>query len=178
MLPVTKAHLANIGILKYNKGLPFIRMKNKKLTYYVLIPAVIIIWGIIIYKIRVKDDDNAKLAALANTHKKEKSVSEKDVYQLINNYADPFISELHQTKEALILDLNDAAKPKIENKWPEIRFNGYVLNGKKMKCHLTINGEDKILQEHDSILKDCIVSAITSDSVKIIYLENFRWFKK
>jgi hypothetical protein len=153
-------------------------MKNKKFTCYVLIPAVTIIWGIIIYKIIVKDDDSAALAALSNTPKKEKSVSEKDVYQLINNYTDPFNSETHQKKVSLISDLNDAVEPKIENKWPAIRFNGYVLNGKKMKCHLTVDGEDKILQEHESILKDCIVSAITSDSVKIIYLANSRWFKK
>jgi hypothetical protein len=153
-------------------------MKNKKLTYFVLFPAVIIIWGIIIYKITNKDDDFKGNNVYSNTRKKEKTEIKNEVYELINDYSDPFFHELSQTTKAESSDTPEAVKPRIEKKWPAIRFDGYIVNGNKIKCHLTINSEDKILQVHEKIMDDYIVSAITPDSVEINCLGNSRWFKK
>lgn len=137
-----------------------------------------IIWGIIIYKISVKDDDFTEHNALSNAPLKEKVSIENEVYQLKNNYSDPFFHELPQTTAEQNDDVKEVVKPKIEKKWPAILFDGYILNGNKIKCHLTVNGEDKILQVHDKVLEDYIVSAITHDSVEINCQGNSRWFKK
>lgn len=152
-------------------------MKNKKLTYFFLVPAVLLIWGIIIYKISAKRDDFNEPNILSNVSRKAKTPEKDEGYQLINNYPDPFFHESFQIEEENT-DVLEVVKPKIEKKWPAIRFDGYILNGNKIKCHLTVNGEDKILQVQETILEDYIVSAITPDSVKINCQGNSRWFKK
>lgn len=126
----------------------------------------------------VKDDDFTVPDKLSTIPKKERAVSEIVEYQLLNNYRDPFFHGLAQADEEFDPDEQVVVKPKIERKWPEIRFDGYILNGKKIKCHLTINGEDKILQVHEMVLEDYMVTAITSDSVEINCQGNSRWFKK
>jgi hypothetical protein len=152
-------------------------MKNKKLTYYVLIPAVLLIWGIIIYKISLKRDDFIESNIPSNVSRNAKTPKENEGYQLISNYPDPFFHESFQIEEESS-DVQAVVKPKIEKKWPAIRFDGYILNGNKIKCHLTVNGEDKILQVQETILEDYVVSAITPDSIRINCQGNSRWYKK
>jgi hypothetical protein len=153
-------------------------MKNKKITYYILLPAVIVIWSLIVYKIKVRDNEYKKINEFSNTSKKERSISEDKEYQLLNNYKDPFFQHFSQTNKTFSSEEKKIVKPKNEKKWPAIRFDGYILNGDKIKCHLTVGGEDKILQEHEKILEDYIVLAITRDSVKIGSQGDSRWFKK
>ena len=152
-------------------------MKNKKLTYYILIPAVLVVWGLIIYKIVMRDNDQIRPTDLSGYSKKAQSVIGKSTYQLLNNYPDPF-SGGHTITVEKSVGKQEIVKPKIEKKWSVIRFNGYILNGNKVKCHLTIDGDDKILQVHEKILGDYIVSMITPDSVEIKYQGSSRWFKK
>ena len=153
-------------------------MKNKKFTYYVLFPAVIIIWGIIIYKITVKDEDFKSYNIRSSLPKKEKSGNENDVYSLINNYPDPFFHDLPQTDDTFSSEEQEVEKPKVEKKWPAFHFDGYIVNGNKVRCHLTINGEDKIQQVQEKVIEDYVITAITPDSVKINCQGNSRWYKK
>lgn len=153
-------------------------MKNKKFTYFVLIPAVLIIWGIIIYRISVKDDDFSVYEVNSNTPTIEKTGLENDVYQLINNYSDPFLVAPKPMAEAKKSNVEVYAKSKLENTWPDIRFNGYILNAKEVRGHLNINNEDKILQVHEVFLENYVVSAITPDSVQIRCKGESKWFKK
>jgi len=153
-------------------------MKNKKLTYYVLIPSVIIIWGLIIYKIVMRDNGHIQSNDFSRISKVKQAVIEKNTYQLLDNYPDPFFCDYSQSDERFSSDDQEVVLPKSEKKWPAIRFNGYILNGKKIKCHLTINGEEKILQVNEKVTDDYIVSVITPDSVKIDCQSSYQWFKK
>jgi len=153
-------------------------MKNKKFTYYVLFPAVILVWGLIIYKIVVKDGDYTVANEPSGIQKKEQSKVENEGYELLNNYPDPFIEGYPQAEENFDSGEPEVAVPKTMKKWPTIRFDGYIINGTKIKCHMTINGEDKILQMNEKIMEDYMVSAITPDSVEINSQGNSRWFKK
>jgi hypothetical protein len=153
-------------------------MKNKKFTYFVLLPAVITIWGLIVYRIVTKNDSFSLPEKYSGIPKKERSVVENKDYQLLNNYKDPFYQHLPQADETFNSDEQEINKPKKERKWPVIRLNGYILNGNKIKCHLTINGEDKILQVQENVLEDYIVSVITPDSIKISSQGDSRWFKR
>lgn len=152
-------------------------MKNKKLTNYFLIPAVITIWSIIAYKITIKDDDSSGINSFNDGPKKEQISKENKEYALINNYADPFF---HKEPKVISdpLPVSEVVKPKVENVWPTIRFNGYILNGSIVRGHLTVNGEDKILQVNETASENCYVTALTSDSVQLKYLGNSQWFKK
>lgn len=153
-------------------------MKNKKFTYYVLFPAVILVWGLIVYKIVVKDGDYTAANELSGIQKKEQPIVENEAYELLNNYPDPFLQEYPQAEENFDSGELEVAVPKTVKKWPTIRFDGYILNGTKIKCHMTINGEDKILQVNENVIEDYIVSKITPDSVQINSQGNSRWFKK
>jgi len=153
-------------------------MKNKKITYYILLPAVIAIWGLIVYRIVAKNDSYSLPEKYSGSLKKEPSVAEDKDYQLLNNYRDPFSQHFPQADETFDSDEREINEPKKEKKWPAIRLNGYILNGNKIKCHLTINGEDKILQVQEKVLENYIVSLITPDSVKISSQGDSRWFKR
>lgn len=153
-------------------------MKNKKFTYYVLFPSVIIVWGLIVYKIVVKDGDYTVTNEPPGIQKKEQPKAEDEGYELLNNYPDPFLQEYPQADEYFDSGEPEVAAPKTVKKWPTIRFDGYIVNGTKIKCHMTINGEDKILQVNEKVMEDYIVLAITPDSVEINSQGNSRWFKK
>ena len=153
-------------------------MKNKKFTYYVLFPAVILVWGLIVYKIVVKDGDYTVTNEPSSIQKKEQSNVENDGYELFNNYPDPFLEGYPQAEENFGSGEPEVTVPKTVKKWPIIRFDGYIINGTKIKCHMTINGEDKILQVNEKAMEDYVVSAITPDSVEINSQGNSKWFKK
>jgi len=125
----------------------------------------------------VKDDDFTRYGQLPDISKKEKEdINNKD-YQLIDNYSDPFFGWVRPTVTSTS-HVGIRVQPKPEVKWPEIHFNGYILNKNIVRGHLTINGEDKILQLNETILDNCLVTAITPDSVQVRYQGNSRWFKK
>lgn len=150
-------------------------MKNKKFTYFVLLPSVLFIWSLIVYKIL--DSKNADYTPTESFNKKQKSedIIENEDYQLLNNYQDPFFSQQPYSDE-----LFDAGDEVIvpQKKWPAIRFNGYIVNGTKVRCHMTINNEDKILQEKEKFAEDFIISKITPDSVKVSSESDSKWYKK
>ena len=108
-------------------------MKNKKFTYYVLFPAVILVWGLIVYKIVVKDGDYTVANEPLGIQKKEQSKVENESYELLNNYPDPFIEGYPQAEENFDSGEPEVAVPKTVKKWPTIRFNGYIINGTKIK---------------------------------------------
>lgn len=150
-------------------------MKNKKFTYFVLLPAVLFVWGLIIHRIMdSRSEDNTPISVLNYPPKPEEIVAKKD-YQLLNSYNDPFSS--HKAYSSKCNEASEVVKPKNQKRWPEIRLNGYVVNGTKIKCHLTVNNDDRILQENEKILEDFIVSRITPDSVKISCKGDSRWYK-
>lgn len=152
-------------------------MKNKKITYFVLLPSVLFIWGMIVYRIlNGRSEDYIPIQTFNNTRKLE-VVPDNFEYQLLKNYKDPFSSQEYYSNELYDTEAI-TVETKIQKKWPKIRLNGYIVNGTKIKCHLTVNEEDKILQENEKVLEDFFVSRITPDSIKISCKNDSRWYKK
>ena len=72
-------------------------MKNKKLTY-ILVPLVLIVWGLIIYRIFNtihNTDDSPLLNTPIATINGEKNTL-LDTFSLQLNYRDPFLGNLHR----------------------------------------------------------------------------------
>ncbi len=149
-------------------------MKNKKLTYFVLFPAVIIIWGVVVYKIIAKDQHGAMKHSIPVPVSKEDKITGNKGYQLLINYPDPFIPG-KKTVPAKKRE-NPIAGPK--HHWPNIRFNGYVLNGNTTKAHVTIDGKNMILSVHEKFSDGCILTRITRDSIRIKYKNDIKWFRQ
>jgi hypothetical protein len=149
-------------------------MKNKKLTY-VLGLAVLIVWGLIIYRvIAVAGSDSADITVAAAPVKKEPYndyAVPKDTTHLLLNYRDPFglvkqkdtarASPGHNHKIAIM-----APKPVFN--WGFIKYSGYMRNpgSKKLLAILTINGRSVNMIEGETIDKVKLLRNM-GDSVKV-----------
>ncbi|HBL77425.1 MAG: hypothetical protein A2W90_21350 [Bacteroidetes bacterium GWF2_42_66] len=153
-------------------------MKNKKFTYFVLIPAVIVVWGLIVYKIIARDSNTAPGNFMPETVAKEEKIVRNEEYKLLNNYPDPFSIEkiAVPVKKTEKTRVSPPSVPKYN--WPDIRFNGYILNGDIARAHITINGENKILMLNDNFSDGYILTGITKDSIKVRYQSGMKWFSK
>ena len=155
-------------------------MKNKKFTYYVLVPAVIIVWGLIVYKIVAKDNTGIEINYLPQTTIKTQNKIEETKYSLLDNYPDPFLAKKKITITKQITKNTakiNAVVPK-QQPWPSIKFNGYIFNGNSAKAHISVNNENMILKVNDLILNDYTLSVITSDSIKVRRGNEYKWFHK
>ncbi len=166
-------------------------MKNKKFTY-VLIPVVLIVWGMIIY--RLFNGTNSGLAINKNENKLfEKNVNETmaDTFSIRGNYKDPFLSkrsQRNQIQETTIKQptTNETKKLKPEAKnnkslvtWPNVVFSGLIKNQKSNKqlALLQIDGKADIMQVGDT--KSNIKLLKTShDSIEISFNAEHKVIRK
>ena len=120
-------------------------MKNKK-NIKVLLPLVVIIWGILIFKIVDAfrpDDVNFKQGVVSSF--KAPSVKEKEQFNLKAVESDPFL-ETPYTKSS---KKNKTSIKRVENEtpWPSIQYLGLVSdNNSKSKIFIvSINGQQQLL---------------------------------
>ncbi len=152
-------------------------MKKKRITYFVLMPCVLIVWGIIVYKISKNSNDYNIHKTQLLQPKMDKKEFEFHSFTLKNDYPDPFFRTIKPGYISNTRKISEIKKEKIIE-WPNINFNGFVVNGETVKGHLTINGEDKILQINDSFLDNYRLTAITADSVMISFNNMSKWYNK
>lgn len=152
-------------------------MKNKKFTY-LLGALVLIVWGIIIYRIfdtvaaGAEDDfipvQNAKEQKVFNDY----SVA-ADTTRLLLNYKDPF--RLTKQPDTLVKTIQQAVavSPLVKKpafSWNFVRYSGYTRSAgsKKLLAVMTINGQSAILQEGE-IVADVKLVKNYQDSVKVTF---------
>jgi len=162
-------------------------MKNKKTLYY-LIPAVILIWGIIVYKIiTVTNYESVKHSSATSIP----SINSQDTlpkeYQLLLNYKDPFLLEpaFRQNKvksQSRNADLSATRQKPIKNV-PQLNLMNIMYIGMVEKpgnhtiALINIGGETKMLRkgEHADQIK---VLNIWTDSVQIFSNGEIYYLKK
>lgn len=130
--------------------------KNKKLTY-LLICAVVAVWGIILYRVLFNNsDDDYQLKAQPVAKKTEpydQYELKRDTFRLALNYKDPFTGMV----EAPVKPVETSAKPtnlvpppfRPPINWEAIKYRGYVINPqtKKVVSIVEINGKERMLAE-------------------------------
>ncbi len=149
-------------------------MNNKK-SVYVLLPLVIIVWGVVIYKfLNIKggsdDDSIGNIAAI--TKKLPKKIN-KD-YGLLLDYADPFLSSLDVYKSSYYNNVkgkNKSKKSGVNKKrghQPDVKvsFLGILINESKNKKVglLEIDAQRYLLSDGD-IKNNVEVIKLGTDSV-------------
>lgn len=148
-------------------------MKNKKLVY-VLLPLVAIIWGVIIYRIYVQmsDKDNGAVAGFVLPASKTADTL-PDTVKLLLNYRDPFQSysfqRQYQPKPNRGMDVfAETKQPKPEFVWPDIKFNGLIVNSQnKSKTGLfSFNGKSILVKEGD-VVEGYKIIKLFNDSVTV-----------
>jgi len=165
-------------------------MKNKKLTY-ILLPLVIIVWGLVVYRIFFEGKTKPEnISAVAKPLIKESAKEEKSTYKLIANYRDPFLSSI---KQSLVKTENN--KEKEENnrstnlrrrrtnisrtRWPEISYGGFIEDNKDQKTTilLSIKNRNYLVQEGDTV-DQIFIKAFYGDSLLVVYNEEEKTLKK
>jgi hypothetical protein len=151
-------------------------MKNKKMTY-VLGLLVLLVWGMIIYRIfsSVNRDDNYK-SNLINPSQKEPYndyAIKDDTTKLRLNYRDPFSPAGHDTVPPITIKRSIStikSLPQPAFNWSFVRYSGYIRNpdSKKLIAIMSINGKNTMLAEGETE-GDVKLLKNMKDSVKISF---------
>ncbi|MES2285427.1 MAG: hypothetical protein V4547_07040 [Bacteroidota bacterium] len=164
-------------------------MKNKKLLY-ILIPIVLLVWGIIIYRIfNVVNASNSNEVLKSAIIENVNNESLIDTFSIHPNYRDPFISKRAKkptsenkavspiTKPSLIKKVSNTAP--ISDKWPSIVYNGLIKNEKSNKqlALVQINGQSNILQI-GNVAEGVELTKIFRDSIEVKFNSEKKFIKK
>ncbi len=149
-------------------------IRDKRVTTWVLVISVALIWGTIIYKAIRRNPDpkvNSKIIISPLT----KNMKEKFAYKLLLNYPDPFfrISEVNDKSQA-----NTIAKKAVPINWPNLKYNGCISNKEDVRVHITYEESSFILKPGEAFAENCVVKKICSDSVLIVKGNEKKWYKK
>ena len=138
-------------------------MKNKK-SIYILLPAVVIIWGTLLWKIFQGRDISHDLS-VPTTIKRENGSEEKarENIELSYNYKDPFLKTSTKTESVNTGNNSQQEQPYYNtgNMWAEIEYSGIIKTNDKqnMTGLLNINGKKHLLRTGSEV-----------DGIKVIYI--------
>lgn len=158
-------------------------MKNKGVTY-LLLGAVCLIWGIVIYRIIscMGDEETGMPETSSSKYVDLDSVTEK--YALIASYRDPFLGKSvivpyanQQRKASMVKPIVipkpiTPPKPVVYIDWSFIQYHGLISNKGTAKLIglLKIKEEDHIVSANTAI-GDVKITFLSKDSVGVIYQE-------
>jgi hypothetical protein len=159
-------------------------MKNKK-TVYILILMVIIVWGMIFYRIYAAFSDDAEPVIAPATKIKEPYddyAIPKDTSHLQARYRDPF-GQAPVKDTALVVPQKNIHRtvpvtiaPGIN--WAAINYMGYIRNpgSKKLIAIMHINGKEVMMTEGETAEQVKLLRNLC-DSVKISYHGQTKFIK-
>lgn len=150
-------------------------MKDKRVLF-VLIIAVVVIWGLIGYKLVVGDFDEAIITASIPMDKNIAGELEIESYQLLNNYRDPFQAQrVNYSGKSNGVEKNSNRKILGQKKseslaWPPITFGGLIKrkNSKEKVALLKVNASDHLMRMNEEV-EGIKVLKIEKDSIQVIY---------
>lgn len=152
-------------------------MKNKKLIY-VLLPAAVIIWGLILAKIivRIRRPD-MNIQMYQSVIQPAADTIRRDTIILIADYRDPFLGDgSTQVKPGRnVIEPKDKAfklrkEPDQSIQWPEIIYNGAITNNRddRHTGFIRMDGTEFLIHNGDKI-EDILFVEIYQDSIKAKY---------
>ena len=162
-------------------------MKNKRLIY-ILAPLVLLIWGLIFYKIftHFGDDQNKTMVNPDQTNTNKKQLP-RDTFTIIANYRDPFLGRndhpVIQTDRGDHVMSNQGGltqkRPPVPEIIPEIKYCGLIANPRnKRKIGLLQMSNKELLVKEGDTYNELKIFKLFSDSVKIMYSKTKKTIKK
>ncbi|TRW27078.1 hypothetical protein FMM05_00055 [Flavobacterium zepuense] len=129
-------------------------MKNKRNTY-ILLSAVLLIWGLLVYQFfSFTSGEAVQEAITTNLKVTPLAVKERDSIAINVNYRDPFLGKAY-----LPIDPNmrtagtkKKAMPKETVNWPSVVYKGIVSDSKDKKkvFMVIINGQTYLMRQKDT----------------------------
>jgi hypothetical protein len=129
-------------------------MKNKK-SIYILLPLVLIIWGLIIYRfLSFSTADITEDTASSNYSLKPIVLKPRDSFIIKVNYRDPFLGRMYSPPTKLTANLRKSRKKTTiaePLQWPSVIYKGIVSDTKNKKkvFMVIINGTTYLMSEKD-----------------------------
>ncbi|HEY8402742.1 MAG TPA: hypothetical protein VIK89_15845 [Cytophagaceae bacterium] len=159
-------------------------MKNKNITYLLGV-TVLVIWGIVFYRIfNGLSTDNTIISAPVREVVEFSDEIILDSFTLIANYRDPFLGAWGHTRNNVERPVNYATtkvskvkkeepvvkEPEIPMDWSFISYDGIVKNPKTNKnvILLSVNGRQYMASENETVDGVTIIKYFT-DSIKVSY---------
>jgi len=164
-------------------------MKNKK-AIFVLTPLVLLVWGLIAFKIfNGKTDKKTRLKQTPLKSAVEDTVSllNSNDYHLHIDYRDPFLGKFPVQKKRIAI--SPKVKPKTKRKkigrpvinedWPKVVYGGRILNqtSEYNVAILQVDELERLVREKDE-LQGITVNEIYKDSIKVSFNNATRVFHK
>ncbi len=152
-------------------------MKNKKLIY-VLLPAAVLIWGLILVKIilRIKRPEK-NIQRHQSIIQPGADAKQKDTICLIADYRDPFLGDgnTQVNSSRKVVEPKDRAfklrKDPVQSvQWPEIVYNGTITNNRDDRhTGLVRLGDTDFLIHKGDLVKNILFVEIFPDSINVKY---------
>ncbi len=158
-------------------------VKNKKLTY-ILLPIVIGVWGLIIYRIFAVASPDSPTPRFADSQAEAASSQLPDTFHLLANYPDPFLGRIVQEKRfssGKPVLKKEGPKPvvKAQQAWPAITYVGMIKNQKSSKqlVMVQIDGVSNVMKAGDNA-GGIALTRIFRDSVELAMGKDRKIVKK
>lgn len=153
-------------------------MANKRLLY-LLIPAVVIIWGLIAMQITKRLKKNDPYIALENFHSQKSSRMDSVTFKLEANYRDPFLGMVNNADnnvKKIVSKKDTKNKPvdfivlqQINETFSQVSFGGLIEGGRPYSLGLfNIKGKRYLLQKGQQV-DDVIIAAMYKDSSRLYF---------
>jgi len=143
---------------------------------YILVPLIIIIWGILFYRLYLLFFPSETLVItqgeiiIANTNTSFK----KDTFNLIDNYRDPFLGKRETSVEkpeklSLSVPVNIGKKTN-SLQWPSVSYTGMVKKEKSILplAFIHINGNEHLVRQGDKI-EGILLKKVYKDSIEVVF---------
>lgn len=117
-------------------------------------PVVIVVWGLLIYKIvDAFSSENIDIAKTKKAHFNPPKGIQKDTFSLVPIEADPFLGTVYSKFKPTSQNVNSAYKPKGEKQWPNIGYFGIVADKKSTSSVyiVSINDQQFLLKKGDTL---------------------------
>lgn len=139
-------------------------MKKQQKTYILLI-AVLGIWGTIGYQIYSRmnpDTPEIELVQAQNTFQKIPTIA-TSVYEVQAAYRDPFLGNYKKKERPIVKKKTKKEQSKIP--FPKVIYNGIIQGGSTTTYILTINGKQEIFKKGETFQKVKLIKANKKEAV-------------
>ena len=138
-----------------------------------LVPLVLIIWGMITYRIYESwKGDNTDYFIEQTAAEPVVEMLEPDTFSIIADYRDPFLGKIRSLKPKTGQPKKKPAtvkkKPEPQLRWPSITYGGMIRNQKtgKLVAMIKINGKDNLMAA-GNIVSEVRLVQVYPDSIKV-----------
>lgn len=134
---------------------------KKNTKTYILVAVVVLIWGLIGYKVLSTVNHESEKASLAVVSEfKPVPIKKKDTFSIVADYRDPFLGTI---KKPVVKTIKKTSKPKIKKEAvPEINvlYTGHITdsNTKEKIFFVSINGQQQMMSINNTINEVTLIS--------------------